>query len=105
MNALTHQLWDCSRLVGLRDRLRCPACGAVGTWKPHGGWLDFKDERKIRRWMCKWCGHYVGPEGTLHVVMGPYAWAFVADAPDGATPQEAIIERFGVPRRQAPWYG
>lgn len=59
---VVHQLYDFSRLIGLRDRLRCPHCTAVGTWKPHGGWLDFADERKERRWMCKWCGAYCGPE-------------------------------------------
>lgn len=64
---LRHIFWDISRIVGLRDRLRCPMCQAVGTYKPHGGWLDFDDSRKVRRWMCKWCGHYVGPEGTTQV--------------------------------------
>ncbi len=72
-----HQLYDFSRLVGLRDRLRCPECKAVGTFKPHGGWLDFKDKRqtylvhgvyvarKKRRWLCKWCGAYRGPEKQI----------------------------------------
>ena len=63
MNKFVHQLFDLSRLVGLRDRLRCPECKAVGTWKPHGGWLDFEDNRKVRRWLCKYCGYYRGPEG------------------------------------------
>ena len=31
-----HRLASALVLVGMRDRLRCPACGAVGTWKPHG---------------------------------------------------------------------
>lgn len=60
-----HQLADALRLVGLRDRLRCPHCAAVGTFKPHGGWLDGRDVRRVRRWLCKWCGHYLGPEGVL----------------------------------------
>ena len=65
---VVHQLYDFSRLIGLRDRLRCPECKAVGTFKPHGGWLDFEDKRKERRWMCKWCGGYSGPEpGLLRV--------------------------------------
>lgn len=63
--AVVHQFYDCLRWVGLRDRLRCPQCKAVGTWKPHGGLLDFEDVRKIRRWLCKWCGYYLGPEGEL----------------------------------------
>ena len=63
LNPVVHQFFDFLRLVGLRDRLRCPHCAAIGTWKPHGGWLDQSDERKVRRWLCKWCGWYVGPEG------------------------------------------
>jgi hypothetical protein len=64
-----HQLYDFSRLIGLRDRLRCPDCKAVGTYKPHGGWLDFEDKRKERRWLCKWCGGYSGPEAGLWAVL------------------------------------
>lgn len=56
----THQFFDFSRIIGMRDRLRCPSCGAVGTWKPHGGWLDYKDTASKRRWLCKWCGFYRG---------------------------------------------
>ena len=52
------------RITGMRDRLRCPKCGAVGTWKMHGTYLDREDTRKEIRQMCKWCGHYVGPEGV-----------------------------------------
>ena len=78
---VVHQLYDFSRLIGLRDRLRCPECKAVGTYKPHGGWLDFKDKRqtyldrgvyvarKKRRWMCKWCGGYRGPEKDLRYAL------------------------------------
>lgn len=58
-----HELFDLLRIIGVRDRLRCPVCSKVGTWKPHGGWLDRWDKRKVRRWLCKWCGYYVGPEG------------------------------------------
>lgn len=64
-NKVVHQLYDFSRLIGLRDRLRCPECKAMGTYKPHGGWLDFEDKRKERRWMCKWCGAYSGPETNM----------------------------------------
>jgi hypothetical protein len=62
LNSFVHFFYDALRLVGLRDRLRCPKCGAVGTWKPHGGAFDRDDRRKVRRWMCKWCGHYLGPD-------------------------------------------
>lgn len=73
-NPIWHQVMDFSRLVGLRDRLRCPYCDAVGTWKPHGGWLDFADQRKVRRWLCKFCGAYRGPEGFRQALSGPEAW-------------------------------
>lgn len=74
MNPIIHQLFDFLRVLGMRDRLRCPECGAVGTWKPHGGWLDRTDERRVRRWLCKWCGYYVGPEGEKQAAPGPEVW-------------------------------
>ncbi len=52
--SVKHELFCLSWLVGIRDRLRCPACGKVGTWKPH---------RQPRRWLCKWCGTYNDKEG------------------------------------------
>lgn len=54
-----HELFVWSRLIGMRDRLRCPCCRKVGTWKPH---------RPPRRWLCKWCGYYVDIKGD--------AWAY-----------------------------
>ena len=58
MFAFWHQIADLSRIFGIRDRLRCHVCDAVGTWKPHGGWIDvwLGDNAGVRRWMCKWCG-------------------------------------------------
>lgn len=60
MFAFWHQVADLSRIIGIRDRLRCPnpKCRAVGTWKPHGGWIDvyLGDVAGVRRWMCKFCG-------------------------------------------------
>jgi hypothetical protein len=55
---IKHQLYDFLRFVGMRHRLRCPHCGAYGTWKPHGGWFD-ASKKSGRRWICKWCGIYV----------------------------------------------
>lgn len=67
-----HQFFDFLLLVDLRDRLRCPKCKAVGTWKPHGGWCDnisgwWQDHAArlrpgviyatSRRWVCKYCGY------------------------------------------------
>jgi len=54
-----HQICDLSRMIGMRDRFRCPECKSVGTWKPHGGWLD-DSKASGRRWICKWCGLYIG---------------------------------------------
>ncbi len=58
MFAFWHQIADLSRIIGIRDRLRCPQCKAVGAYKPHGGWIDvwLGDNASVRRWMCKWCG-------------------------------------------------
>ena len=88
---VVHQLYDFSRLIGLRDRLRCPECKAVGTFKPHGGWLDFEDKRKERRWMCKWCGAYSGPEkyrkAFPNMVQG--CWTFYHQA--GVFPTPSVV--------------
>jgi hypothetical protein len=91
---MNHQFWDLSRIFGVRDRLRCPACRAVGTWKPHGGWLD--DKPHIRRWMCKWCGHYDGLEGepiggsvvVYSIVDGCWMQKYLR--PEGKTPKAVI---------------
>jgi len=100
INVFTHQIYDCLRLVGFRDRLRCPSCKSIGTWKPHGGWLDREDERKVRRWMCKWCGIYNGPEGWQRVTVGSTCW--VLDNPRGSTPKNVIENCFGPTN---PWVG
>lgn len=103
VNAVVHQFYDLSRIVGLRDRLRCPFCNVVGTYKPHGGWLDGSDKRKVRRWLCKWCGYYHGPEGRKLAVMGDGQWELQDDCPAGTTPREAVAMTMG--RRVNPWFG
>jgi hypothetical protein len=98
---LRHTFWMALRLVGLRDRLRCPSCHAVGTWKPHGGWLDREDERRTRRWLCKWCGYYVGPEGTrLASLLDPGPWRLDGQ---GTTP-ERVVKDSEIPSAW-PWRG
>jgi hypothetical protein len=81
LRALVHDAFMAVlRATGMRDRLRCPRCRRVGTWKPHGGHFDAADVRStaagapVRRWLCKWCGHYRGPEGTLTCHMQDGAW-------------------------------
>jgi len=56
---IKHQFFDCLRFIGMRDRLRCPSCKAVGSWKPHGGWFD-ESKESGRRWLCKYCGYFFG---------------------------------------------
>lgn len=98
MSILWHQLLDFARLLGLRDRLRCPECGAIGTYKPHGGWLDFGDARGIRRWICKWCGFYRDGDGTDHAVLGRGQWELRRHYPAGDTPKQRC-------RGANPWAG
>ena len=100
------------RWIGLRNRFRCPLCTAVGTWKPHGTltarWRDH--DRPVRRWLCKWCGHYLGPEGALHCFPDPAraCWVlphpFDPDSPvvPCPTPQDVAAERLG---KTWPWAG
>lgn len=92
---VSHFLIDVFRWTGIRDRLRCPECGAVGTYKPHGGLLDREDVRKVRRWLCKWCGYYVGPEGVRWAVVDTQqrSWTLLDDLTSGElglTPADAM---------------
>ena len=59
------------RVTTLRDRMRCPCCGKVGTWKIHGGLLGGGGRAHCRRWLCKWCGLYYGPEGPQRAHINP----------------------------------
>lgn len=103
LHPLVHEAFDALRLLGLRDRLRCPECRAVGTWKPHGSWWDVRrgDIRGARRWLCKCCGLYLGPEGKAYC--WPSAESRVWMLPDGEkqpTPYEVLLEV-----RLWPWRG
>lgn len=90
--AIKHEFFDALRFVRLRDRLRCPKCTAVGTWKPHGGRWDNADQRRVRRWMCKYCGHYEGPEGVKQVRPSAKNMCWEFEGPDvtDQTPQEQV---------------
>jgi hypothetical protein len=109
---IKHQFFDWMMIVGLRDRLRCPQCKAVGTWKPHGGWMDWEDRRgrKHRRWLCKWCGYYEGMEGKGHLCYPSKlkgCWAFFSDPyakddRDQRVPEEIRLREFP---NVWPWRG
>jgi hypothetical protein len=103
--------YDLLRYIGLRDRLRCPSCRAVGTFKPHGGMADRRqgDLRGERRWLCKWCGFYIGPEGVLRAWPHPVQRVWVLPEPyyadvgePGPTPADVISAEMG---RTWPWRG
>ena len=49
-------------------RFKCPKCKAIGTWNPHGGIVG--DSRASgRRYLCKWCGYYLGqPLGQREII-------------------------------------
>lgn len=105
---IVHQFVDTLRFVGLRDRLRCPKCQAVGTYKPHGGWFDIEDKfLGIRRWICKWCGYYKGMDGKVDFcVVGATSWILSKHTPPGQqlyTPKEVVTQHWRKPVN--PWHG
>lgn len=100
-----HPIDGLLRLTRLRDRLRCPCCDAVGTFKPHGTVFDTEDLRDVPRWLCKWCGYYLGPEGSTVALLSPdmRVWMLPEVDGGGTTPQATF-------RRTAlgwawPWRG
>jgi len=105
--------------TGLRDRMRCPRCTSVGTWKMHGTWFERWrwGDVPLRRWGCKFCGHWiakgwVSPRGDVRSGRiqafplsqeGLRVWAY----PDPnierePTPAEALFADMG---RTWPWNG
>jgi hypothetical protein len=104
LNPALHEAAGALRWLGLRDRLRCPNCKAVGTWKPHGTlWDRWRDnDRPARRWLCKCCGLYYGPEGKLWCFPDRESnvWTLPGEKPYQSTPLE-ILKRENV----WPWRG
>lgn len=83
LHPIVHTFWTLSGLIGVRDRLRCPSCTAIGTWKPYGDWVSrFKDgDRPVLRWLCKCCGRYEGPEGITRGWPRAETKVWVTEAP------------------------
>lgn len=118
---LGHELFYALRFVGLRDRFRCPECRAVGTWKPHGGVVDKvydritapgETYRTTRRWLCKYCGFYEGPEGQLraHPDRERPWWVLPAphdpeSLPENELPTPEEIVKTGYDKSVWPWRG
>jgi len=93
-------LWLFLIVTRLRDRLRCPECKAVGTYKLHA-----PGNGRPWRWLCKWCGYYDGPEGRgLLCCPSPTfgCWIFrsQADGFKGMTPEAALLISAGKERRK-----
>ncbi len=103
--------------TGLRDRMRCPRCTSVGTWKMHGTWWERwrYGDIALRRWGCKWCGHWIAkgtPNGQVYngriqafpcSQEGLRVWSY----PDSSiarepTPAETLFAWMG---RTWPWHG
>lgn len=70
-------LWFFLIVTRLRDRLRCPNCEAVGTYKLHAPGPRW-------RWLCKYCGYYRDKDGKRWCVPSPTfgCWIF-ADQKEG----------------------
>ncbi len=100
-----HEIAVALHWTPIRDRLRCPSCKAVGTWKPHGSlvarWI-YKDI-SVRRWLCKWCGYYTGPRGRVVAYLGEKVWELPEiDKERGRTPAEVVKAELG---KVWPWHG
>jgi hypothetical protein len=105
--------------TGLRDRLRCPRCTAIGTWKMHGTWYERwrYGDIALRRWGCKYCGHWVAkgwvsPKGQVRSGRiqafplsreGLRVWAYPDPSVEREpTPAETVHQGMG---RCWPWAG
>lgn len=108
LHPVVHEAACALRFIGLRDRLRCPRCEAVGTWKPHGDWWSQrKGDRAARRWLCKWCGLYIGPEGVRQGFISNEhkTWRIADDTPGRPHYTPRYEMRKTRIRRAWPWRG
>lgn len=98
LNPLIFGAFYSLRFIGMRDRLRCPECRAVGTWKPH--WPV--KPHAPRRWLCKWCGHYISPLGRLKAYPSTELKVWALEGEAEPTPREVLREHMG---KVSPWVG
>ena len=86
-------LWLFLIVTRLRDRLRCPKCKAVGTYKLHAPSLGEETEPPWR-WLCKYCGYYRDKNGKRWCVPSPTfgCWIFKdqKEGYKGKTPLETV---------------
>lgn len=68
---ILHQIGEFLNHMGLI--MSCPSCGM--PYRAYGGWLarNIYSGHRIarRRWLCKWCGHYVDERGTQWAALVP----------------------------------
>lgn len=107
---VVQDLWfAATHWTGVRDRMRCPSCKAVGTWKMHGSLLErwiYKDIH-VRRWLCKWCGYFTSARGRVVAYMDPetHVWALPVDGvPRGSTNKE-LLWTASEGKKVWPWVG
>lgn len=88
-------IWLFLIVTRLRDRLRCPRCGAVGTYKLHTP-VTYPEcvPGPPWRWLCKYCGYYRDSDGERNCRPSPDlgCWIF-ADQKEGIkgnTPWEMV---------------
>lgn len=67
-------------------------------------WSDREDVRRVRRWLCKWCGYYVGPEGEQQAYPDPRegVWKLAEDTISRVTPADVVRGALGA---TWPWRG
>lgn len=106
MNPLWHPivrlLWLVLILTRLRDRMRCPKCKAVGTYKLHAPCKGDQGQKRPWRWLCKWCGFYKAEDGRgflCYPSKSREVWAFFSDNLIGDRKETPYV----LFQRKMPW--
>jgi len=65
---IKHELFNIFQII-IRYRTKCPECKAIGTYLAHGGIIFSDSKESGRRYLCKWCGLYIGqPMGKGKII-------------------------------------